>query len=246
MRRDRGVASDEPAGDHDEQQRREHAEEDDHLRLLEQLDRVRPLGDADQVVVRDRLHLFQARLAVVEQQRREREDERGRVAGEHDPAVEPSAHMPRRVREHGVSDERVAEVSEQEEDREENGAVGVAELPREPRDAGGDEQRAEHVRRSADPGEQADGDERPADRDLRRRALVRREQVVHLHPVGGDAEEGTAQDHDEPPHVRIVTYSEPRFQGPSPVRVGDNPRSLAPGTRLRSQARPDVAGGAGF
>ena len=211
----------EPPHDHEQQQRREHAEEEDHLGLLQQLDRPCALGDPDQVVVRARLQLREVRTAVVEQQRGQRQRDHRRVAGEHDPAVEPPADAAGRIGEHGVADERVTEVAEQEEQREEQRVVGVAQLPREPEDAGADEQRAEHVRRPPHPCEHADRHERPADRDLGDRALVRREQVVHLHPVRRDAEEGTADDHPEPPHVAIVTHAVgpfPRGRPRSPGR----------------------------
>jgi hypothetical protein len=87
-----------------------------------------------------------------------------------------------------VWDQGVRKLAQREEDREQPGVVAIPKLARKVGKARGDDERTEPVGRPLHPRDKAREDERPPDRHLRDRVLVRGVQVVHLDVVGVDAE----------------------------------------------------------
>ena len=125
-----------------------------------------------QALPRDRIEVPELLAPVVEEQDREGESDRDdstRLRGR--PArADPSPA--RRIGERHVRDERVSELTDEEEDREREVVVAVAELPREKRETDGDHQRPELVLRSTSPRDESGDEERPRSAYGRQRTRV--------------------------------------------------------------------------
>ena len=158
-----------PAAPHDREADRDHDQRAEELEQVEPV-RQRLVGPDDEQVPR------LARRVLLEQQRRDLQHGRGEVARGHDQPLRAGLQPPARIGEHEVPDDGREERVAREADRVERVPVRGAEALQEPREPGGDHQRAGPVRRPPPPGEQAGPGERPADHEPERRrdaALVR-------------------------------------------------------------------------
>ena len=144
--------------DEDDERRREHAVCSHRVGVLQEGDDAVVAADGDQALPRDRIEVPELLAPVVEQQDRERERDRDEVRDSEEGSLEPIRHPPGRIGERHVRDERVPELADEEEDREREVVVAVAELPREKREADGDHQGPEMVVRSTSPRDES-GDE---------------------------------------------------------------------------------------
>ena len=135
---------DEPAHDQrDEEAGEEPPDEDDEHFL--QRDRELAVLPGQQEALGRLAHEPKLLAAVVDEEDRERKEERGRVADAHQRPLGPAGHLARRVGEDGVRGERVGDFAHQEEDREDQLVVAVAELAQQEEDARRDQERPEPV-----------------------------------------------------------------------------------------------------
>ena len=150
-----------PEQQHDEARGQE-AEEHDHVGLLEHLRQVRVRAHEDRALRGER-RVLQPRALGRHQEDREREGEHRRVPDPDEqqlPAVDDPA---RRVRERDVPEQREAEPSQQEADREHPRLGAVLPGSDQDREAEERHQQAHPIRRPLPPGEQPGRDRRPAD-----------------------------------------------------------------------------------
>ena len=212
MRRARGVAMHELPRDEDDERRGKYAIRGHGVGVLQERDDVVVAADGDQALPRDRIEVPELLAPVVEQQDREGEGDRDEVRDSEEGTLEPIRHPPGRIGERHVRDERVPELTDEEEDREREVVVAVAELPREKREADGDHEGPEMVVRSTSPRDESGDEERPRSAYGRQRTCgVGEREVVDLHAIGEEPERDsrhTEADLDPAhPHARIVTRS---------------------------------------
>ena len=229
--------------DEDDERRREHAVRGHGIGVLQEGDDVVVPADGDQALPRDRIEVTELLAPVVEQQDREGESDRDEIREPEEGPLEPVRHPPGRIGERHVRDERVPELTDEEEDREREVVVAVAELPREKREADGDHEGPEMVVRSTSPRDESGDEERPRSAYGRQRTCgVGERQVVDLNPVGEDAERDTRD-----PEARPGSSASSCAHRHTVARL--SPRGV-PGPRPRGQPREAtrslVCGGPGY
>ena len=114
--------------DQDDEERRDDAVRGDRERLLERVDDVRAAPDVEQALARRRVEVLEPPAPVVGEQDRKREGDRDRVRGLDQQPLQAVGHAPGRICERHVDDHREADLAHEEEEREGELVVAVAEL----------------------------------------------------------------------------------------------------------------------
>jgi hypothetical protein len=131
-----------------------------------------------------------SRGAVVDERDGEWEGNCDRVRDLQEGPLEVVGHPPRGIGQRDVSDQHVAELPDEEEDRERERVVAVPELAGEEREARRHHQRAEPVVRPSEPRDEPRCEERPRGDnggDCTKRRRERFREVVDLNLIGDDA-----------------------------------------------------------